>query len=275
MPFCLQSIVDAFYSRVLGDEQLARFFDGINMATHRRKFLLFATYVMGGAPTGLAPSSPAARLHARGSAGRCLPARCRSQLNAAAQGAGKCGHAVASSALCNEAGALRPANPLSETTRQTLGPPGAAGPDDYEHAPDPWPQLYAVHERLIKHAGERAAAGCRWLCAATYRGCSIKAVAGMLSGAAPAPRHAARLWVGGAGKEAGSSPAAGTGGGRHTVLPPPRCHQTACRCPQASRKSTWTSSRATSGIPWSRWAWGRCAAGPPEPREQALLLVWA
>ncbi|KAL4424811.1 hypothetical protein ABPG77_000851 [Micractinium sp. CCAP 211/92] len=70
----MKSIVDTFYSRVLGDERLARFFDGIDMSKHRRKFLLFAIYVMG-------------------------------------------------------------------------------GPDDYEHSSDPWPQLYAVHERLIKHAG--------------------------------------------------------------------------------------------------------------------------
>ncbi|KAL4437104.1 hypothetical protein ABPG75_004243 [Micractinium tetrahymenae] len=70
----MKSIVDAFYARVLGDEHLARFFDGVDMAKHRRKFLLFATYVMG-------------------------------------------------------------------------------GPDEYEHSSNPWPQLYAVHERLIKHAG--------------------------------------------------------------------------------------------------------------------------
>ncbi|KAL4424809.1 hypothetical protein ABPG77_000849 [Micractinium sp. CCAP 211/92] len=72
----MKSIINSFYDRVLGDERLAHFFDGVDMSKHRRKFLLFATYVMG-------------------------------------------------------------------------------GPDDYEHASDPWPQLYAAHERLIEHAGLR------------------------------------------------------------------------------------------------------------------------
>lgn len=45
----MQAVVDGFYGRVLGDPQLGRFFEGVDMTKHTRKFLLFVTYVLGGA----------------------------------------------------------------------------------------------------------------------------------------------------------------------------------------------------------------------------------
>lgn len=44
----VKAVVDRFYSRVLGDPQLGRFFQGVDMTKHTRKFLLFVTYVLGG-----------------------------------------------------------------------------------------------------------------------------------------------------------------------------------------------------------------------------------
>jgi truncated hemoglobin YjbI len=41
-------VVDRFYRRVLDDPQLGRFFEGVDMTKHTRKFLLFVTYVLGG-----------------------------------------------------------------------------------------------------------------------------------------------------------------------------------------------------------------------------------
>lgn len=49
LPTSNQAVVDRFYSRVLGDPQLGRFFQGVDMSKHTRKFLLFVTYVLGGA----------------------------------------------------------------------------------------------------------------------------------------------------------------------------------------------------------------------------------
>lgn len=46
---CLQAVVDQFYRRVLDDPQLGHFFQGVDMTKHTRKFLLFVTYVLGGA----------------------------------------------------------------------------------------------------------------------------------------------------------------------------------------------------------------------------------
>ena len=42
--------MDEFYRRVLSDPGLAPFFEGVGMVKHRRKFLLFVSYVTGGAP---------------------------------------------------------------------------------------------------------------------------------------------------------------------------------------------------------------------------------
>ncbi|EFN59290.1 hypothetical protein CHLNCDRAFT_18852 [Chlorella variabilis] len=71
----VKGVVDDFYRRVLSEPAMARFFDGVDMAKHRRKFLLFVTYALG-------------------------------------------------------------------------------GPDEYlQLAPEPWPQLYSAHERLILQYG--------------------------------------------------------------------------------------------------------------------------
>ena len=78
----VKGVVDDFYRRVLSEPAMARFFDGVDMAKHRRKFLLFVTYALG-------------------------------------------------------------------------------GPDEYlQLAPEPWPQLYSAHERLILQYGERPARVC-------------------------------------------------------------------------------------------------------------------
>ena len=70
--------MDLFYQLVFEDPELAPFFEGVEMDKHRRKFLLFVSYVLG-------------------------------------------------------------------------------GPDEYlQLVPEPWPQLYAVHERLIRDNGEGA-----------------------------------------------------------------------------------------------------------------------
>ncbi|PSC75367.1 globin [Micractinium conductrix] len=71
----LKVVVDVLYQHVLGDPRLSPFFEGVDMSKHARKFLLFASYVLG-------------------------------------------------------------------------------GPDEYlQLHPEPWPQLYTVHERLIKNMG--------------------------------------------------------------------------------------------------------------------------
>lgn len=72
----MKAVVDEFYERVMGSAELAGFFVGVNMDKQRHKFLLFASYALG-------------------------------------------------------------------------------GPDEYMQLhPDPWPQLYHVHQRLIAKHGE-------------------------------------------------------------------------------------------------------------------------
>ena len=45
-------MADRFYSAVLEDGRLSPFFDGVDMSKHVRKFILFVTYVLGGARLG-------------------------------------------------------------------------------------------------------------------------------------------------------------------------------------------------------------------------------
>lgn len=45
-PTFWQVVVDGFYRRVLGDEELGRFFVGVDMSKHTTKFLLFVTFVL-------------------------------------------------------------------------------------------------------------------------------------------------------------------------------------------------------------------------------------
>lgn len=77
----VKQVVDGFYDRVLAAAEVKRFFQGVDMSKLRRKFLLFATYALG-------------------------------------------------------------------------------GPDEYlQLHPEPWPQLYAAHKRLIDSSGECGSRG--------------------------------------------------------------------------------------------------------------------
>ncbi|KAI3433856.1 hypothetical protein D9Q98_003659 [Chlorella vulgaris] len=44
----MKAVVDEFYERVMGSAELAGFFVGVNMDKQRHKFLLFASYALGG-----------------------------------------------------------------------------------------------------------------------------------------------------------------------------------------------------------------------------------
>lgn len=44
----VQAAVDVFYKKVLADQRINKFFEGIDMASQRRKQILFLTYAFGG-----------------------------------------------------------------------------------------------------------------------------------------------------------------------------------------------------------------------------------
>jgi hemoglobin len=44
----VQAAVDIFYNKVLADQRISHFFEGIEMADQRRKQILFLTYAFGG-----------------------------------------------------------------------------------------------------------------------------------------------------------------------------------------------------------------------------------
>jgi hypothetical protein len=81
----VKQVVDAFYERVLGAAELAAFFKGVDMSKQRRKFLLFASYALGGPDEYLQlhpepwPQLHAAHkrlIHEYGERGRGQAARC-------------------------------------------------------------------------------------------------------------------------------------------------------------------------------------------------------
>ncbi|MDD0851637.1 group 1 truncated hemoglobin [Halobacteriovorax sp. GB3] len=44
----VNAAVDVFYNKVLADERINKFFEGVDMASQRRKQILFLTYAFGG-----------------------------------------------------------------------------------------------------------------------------------------------------------------------------------------------------------------------------------
>lgn len=44
----VNAAVDVFYKKVLGDQRISKFFEGIDMNSQRRKQILFLTYAFGG-----------------------------------------------------------------------------------------------------------------------------------------------------------------------------------------------------------------------------------
>tara|TARA_R110002072_G_scaffold534_6_gene3998 strand:+ start:173657 stop:174022 length:366 start_codon:yes stop_codon:yes gene_type:complete len=44
----VNAAVDVFYKKVLADDRISKFFDGIDMAVQRRKQIMFLTYAFGG-----------------------------------------------------------------------------------------------------------------------------------------------------------------------------------------------------------------------------------
>ncbi|MFG1501188.1 group 1 truncated hemoglobin [Halobacteriovorax sp. XZX-3] len=47
----VNAAVDVFYNKVLADERIRHFFEGIDMAAQRRKQIMFLTYAFGGPNT--------------------------------------------------------------------------------------------------------------------------------------------------------------------------------------------------------------------------------
>ena len=47
----VEAAVGIFYDKILADDRIKHFFDNIDMATQRRKQIMFMTYAFGGLPT--------------------------------------------------------------------------------------------------------------------------------------------------------------------------------------------------------------------------------
>ena len=178
----LQVVVDVLYQHVLGDPRLSPFFEGVDMSKHARKFLLFASYVsvvasarrpgvsqpLARAPRVAGPLSTRGVRRAALRDAACEALGClRPSAGICALGWGEAGvrccwgheaHRTCMPVGCQAPGARRrqahhpPPPPLPlclPAFSQVLG-----GPDEYlQLHPEPWPQLYTVHERLIKNMG--------------------------------------------------------------------------------------------------------------------------
>jgi hemoglobin len=59
----VQAVVEALYSRVLEDPEMARFFDGVDMVQMKRRQRLFMAQLMGGPPLGDVTNLTAAHAH--------------------------------------------------------------------------------------------------------------------------------------------------------------------------------------------------------------------